>query len=91
MLGGALIGLGLGSLISRGNGDNVANRTESGGSGDSGAEGESSGASGDDDRGQASSAAEVSSSPLSSVLFLGLFALLVYFVVRRIRRRSNQI
>lgn len=92
MLGGALIGLGLGSLISRGNSDNVANQNESssGSSGTSGENESTGGASGNyDDEQAARGPEEATSNPLRSLLLLGLLAMVMFFVVRRIRRKSH--
>lgn len=87
MLGGALIGLGLGSLISRGNDGNSANQNESSGTSGAGGENErAGGASADDGNQQGTLAPEAGSHPLGSLLLLGLLAMGVFFVARRMRR-----
>lgn len=93
MLGGALIGLGLGSLISRGNSDNVVNQDEgSGSNGASGTSGENAstgGASGNYGDEQALPEREAASNPLGSLLLFGMLAIVVFVAVRRMRRRSH--
>ncbi|WP_162256963.1 hypothetical protein [Noviherbaspirillum sp. Root189] len=89
MLGGALIGLGLGSLISRSNGDNVVNQNESSGSGTSGENESTGGASGNYGDEQVLRGPEATSNPLGPLLLLGLLAMVVFYVVRRVRRRSH--
>lgn len=91
MLGGALLGLGLGSLMSRdGNAQNQPNQ-QPGSSG--GTSGESAGgASGDYDNGsaeQADAANTQTAGGLRSFLLIGLLALVLYFTVRRMRRRQR--
>jgi hypothetical protein len=93
MLGGALIGLGLGSLISRdGNASNQPDRQADGtGSGSSASD--SSGASGDYENAPAAAqaapeAARQTASVFRTLLPVGLLALIIYFAVRRMRRRN---
>jgi high-affinity Fe2+/Pb2+ permease len=92
MLGGALIGLGLGSLISRGNSDNAVNQNEnssgSGASGTSGTSESTGGASGNYEDEQVLQEPEPKSNPLGALLLFGLLSTVVFYVVRRARRRS---
>lgn len=86
MLGGALLGLGLGSLMSRdGNAANQPDR-QADGTG-------SSGASGDYENAPAAAQAapeadRQTASVFRTLLPVGLLALIIYFAVRRMRRRN---
>lgn len=85
MLGGALLGLGLGSMMS---GDRPAEAGINQAEGDSGTSG--SGASGSGQESVASSvqpAEQVPQNSLGSVLLLAIFATIVFFAARRMRRR----
>jgi hypothetical protein len=95
MLGGALVGLGLGSLLSSGNSNaNPANQNPA----NPDAATQSSGASGDGstvssgagETAVAPAAEQPQESRLGSVLLLGGVALAVILLIRRLRARANQ-
>jgi hypothetical protein len=76
-LGGALVGLGLGSLLGHRNADpNAVNQTEG-----------SSGTSADDTQGGVQPAQQEERGGFGSLGLLALVAAVVYFLVRRVRRR----
>jgi hypothetical protein len=96
MLGGALIGLGLGSLIGANQHRDPAQQPpvqSEGGNGDEAATGNSSSAAGNGDPTQAGSAqmapAEQPKSRFGSVLLVGLAGLAIYFMMRRRRNRQR--
>jgi hypothetical protein len=95
MLGGALVGLGLGSLLSSGNSNaNPANQNPA----NPDAASQSSGASGDGstvssgagETAVAPAAEQPQESRLGSVILLGGVALAVILLIRRLRARANQ-
>lgn len=98
MLGGALLGLGLGSLMSRdGNAANQQNpqnqQSDSSGSGSRSGDA-ASGASGDYANAPATAPAATAANQqtagtLGSLLPIGVLALIIYFAVRRMRRRNR--
>jgi hypothetical protein len=86
MLGGALLGLGLGSLMS---GDRHTNATDQNAANQtSGGNGEAAGATGTGDT-QPSSAQQPQGNGLGRGLLIGIFALVVFFFVRRARARRR--
>lgn len=93
MLGGALLGLGLGSLMSRdGNASNQPER-QADGTGGGGSASDSSGASGDYENAPAAAQAAPEAERQTAGVFrtylpVGLLALIIYFAVRRMRRRN---
>jgi hypothetical protein len=90
MLGGALIGLGLGSLIGAQNRDPAQQPPVQ----SEGGNGEEASAGSTADSAQAGSAAQLApagqqGNRFGSVLLIGLLALAIYFVVRRSRRQRG--
>lgn len=85
MLGGALIGLGLGSLISGDRDPDTAAQSEGG----NGTAGESASGSGDTQDNALQAVDQAQGNSLGSIVLLGILALVVFFLVRRARRRTT--
>lgn len=91
MLGGALLGLGLGSLMSSGN-RNVEAANQNPAAQSSGANGDGTTAAGAEatQPNATMPAEQPQENRLGSVLLLGAIALAVYFLIRRVRARASR-
>lgn len=91
MLGGALLGLGLGSLISSGNrNDNASEQNAASQSAGTNADGSTAAGAGTPPASTVAPAEPAQQNRLGSVFLLGIIALLVFFLVRRARTRAQQ-